>query len=170
MSTRTAYPARPRRGALRSPLAATPHSPLTAIRPRAEPDRAAAHAAVPDPRSVALDEFDEYLDRGGEQAERLWARGRASPLHFRQPKPSSPQRERCEVTHPRDPAEVGGTEPGSGGSTSYEGTMGVTGAQRKIESPLPAQQPATVIQDQSAVHPGAGRCGSLVPGSSAVIQ
>jgi len=26
-----------------------------------QPDRAAAHAAVPDPRSVTLDEFDEYL-------------------------------------------------------------------------------------------------------------
>ena len=79
-------------------------------------------------------------------------------------------RERGEVTHPRDPAEAGGTEPGSGGSASYEGTMGVVGAQGKVESPLPAQQPAAVIQDQSAVQPSAGRCGSLVPGSSAVIQ
>jgi|SRR5450755_2950131 len=66
--------------------------------------------------------------------------------------------------------EAGGTEPGSGGITSYEGTMGVIGAQRKIESPLPAQQPAAVIQDQSAVQPSAGRCGSLVPGSPAAIQ
>jgi len=61
MPTRTAYPARPRRGPLRSPLAAAPHSPSAAIRPGASPDRAAAHAAVPDPRSVTLDEFDEYL-------------------------------------------------------------------------------------------------------------
>ena len=61
MSTRTAYPARPRRGPLRSPLAAAPHSPLPEHRPGASPDRPAAHAAVPDPRSVTLDEFDEYL-------------------------------------------------------------------------------------------------------------
>ena len=64
------------------------------------------------------------------------ARGRASPLHFRQPKPSSPQRENGEVTHPRDPAEAGGTEPGSGGSTSYKGTMSAIGAQRKDRIPL----------------------------------
>ena len=61
MPTRTAYPARPRRGPLRSPLAAAPHSPLPEHRPGASPDRAATHAAVPDPRSVTLDEFDEYL-------------------------------------------------------------------------------------------------------------
>jgi len=35
MPTRTAYPARPRRGPLRSPLAAAPHSPSAAIRPGA---------------------------------------------------------------------------------------------------------------------------------------
>ena len=47
MPTRTAYPARPRRGPLRSPLAAAPHSPLAATRPGASPDRPAAHAAAP---------------------------------------------------------------------------------------------------------------------------
>ena len=61
MPTRTAYPARPRRGPLRSPLAAGPHSPLPEHRPGASPDGSAAHAAAPDPRSVTLDEFDEYL-------------------------------------------------------------------------------------------------------------
>ncbi len=61
MLTRTAYPARPRRGPLRSPLAAAPHSPLTATPPGASPDRPAAHAAAPDPRSVTLDEFGDYL-------------------------------------------------------------------------------------------------------------
>lgn len=61
MPTRTTYPARPRRGPLRSPLAAAPHSPSAASRSGAGPGRAAAHAAVPDPRSVTLDEFDEYL-------------------------------------------------------------------------------------------------------------
>jgi hypothetical protein len=61
MPTRTAHPARPRRGPLRSPLPAAPHSPLPEYRPGASPDRPAAHAAVPDPRSVILDEFDEYL-------------------------------------------------------------------------------------------------------------
>jgi hypothetical protein len=61
MPTYTAAPARPRRGPLRSPLAAAPHSSSAAIRPGGRPDRAAAHAAVPDPRSVTLDEFDEYL-------------------------------------------------------------------------------------------------------------
>jgi hypothetical protein len=39
MPTRTAYPARPRRGPLRSPLAAATHSPSAAIRPGASPDR-----------------------------------------------------------------------------------------------------------------------------------
>ncbi len=39
MPTRMAYPARPRRGPLRSPLAAAPHSPLVAVRPGARPDR-----------------------------------------------------------------------------------------------------------------------------------
>ena len=61
MSTRTAYPARPGRGLLRSPLAAAPHSPSPEHRPGASPDRPAAYAAVPDPRPVTLDEFDEYL-------------------------------------------------------------------------------------------------------------
>ena len=59
MPTRTAYPARPRRGPLRSPLAAATYSPSAAIRPGASPDRAATHAAVPDPRSVTLEEFDD---------------------------------------------------------------------------------------------------------------
>jgi hypothetical protein len=36
--------------------------------------------------------------------------------------------------------------------------------------PAPGQQPAAVIQDQSAVQPRAGRCGSLVPCTSAAIQ
>ncbi len=61
MPTRTAYPARPRRVPLRSPLAAAPHSPLAATRPGASPDRPAAHAAAPDPRSVTLNEFGDYL-------------------------------------------------------------------------------------------------------------
>ena len=61
MPTRTAYPARPHRGPLRSPLAPAPHSPLPEHRTGASLDRSAAHAGVPDPRSVTLDEFDEYL-------------------------------------------------------------------------------------------------------------
>jgi len=36
-------------------------------------------------------------------------------------------------------------------------------------APCSRQQPAAVIQDQSAVQPRAGRCGSLVPGTSAAI-
>ena len=69
MPTPTIYPARPRRGPLCSPLAAAPHSPSAASRSVASSGRTAAFAAVPDPRSVTLDEFDEYLravnDRDG---------------------------------------------------------------------------------------------------------
>ncbi len=88
MPTRTAYPARPRRGPLRSPLAAAPHSPLAATRPGASPDRPAAHAAAPDPRSVTLDEFGDYLrtvnNRDGRPYEEATIHAYVSP-----PRPST---------------------------------------------------------------------------------
>jgi hypothetical protein len=52
---------RPRRGPLRSPLAAAPRSAPPPIDPPAHSGRPAPCAAVPEPRSVTLEEFRDYL-------------------------------------------------------------------------------------------------------------
>ena len=60
MPTRTA-PRRPRRGSLRSPLAAAPNSSPSSLRIEPAPARASQPAAVPEPRSLTIAEFRDYL-------------------------------------------------------------------------------------------------------------
>jgi len=60
MPTRTATSPRPHRGPLRSPLAAVAHAAPIADLPGPSARQTPA-AAVPEPRSVTLDEFRDYL-------------------------------------------------------------------------------------------------------------
>ncbi|HEX3963001.1 MAG TPA: hypothetical protein VHZ03_41275, partial [Trebonia sp.] len=61
MPTRTTAPRRPRRGPLRSPLAAAPHSSLSSSIATDGTRRTAPQPAVPEPRSLTLGEFRDYL-------------------------------------------------------------------------------------------------------------
>jgi hypothetical protein len=61
MPTRTTGPRRPRRGPLRSPLAAAPHSSLPPSGLADVTGRAALQPAAPEPRSLTLAEFRDYL-------------------------------------------------------------------------------------------------------------
>ncbi len=61
MPTRTTTPRRPRRGPLRSPLAAAPHIPVPAADSVATSGRAAPPAAIPGARAVTIEEFRDYM-------------------------------------------------------------------------------------------------------------
>ena len=61
MPTRTATPHRPRRGPLRSPLAAATQSPLPSICLPAGTGPAPSQPTAANPRSLTLAEFGDYL-------------------------------------------------------------------------------------------------------------
>jgi len=105
MPTHTAYPARPRRGPLRSPLAAAPHSPLPEHRTGASPDRPAAHAAVPDRIT---------LSRGAASPpQRRHHRANSSVSTIRQANTARPSSSRCPTTC-RPSSSSRQNEPGQG--------------------------------------------------------